>query len=425
MKAEIISIGDEILIGQIVNTNAAFLGEQLLNAGIPATRTVVVGDDPGEIAMTVRTALERADVIITTGGLGPTHDDVTRTAIASLFSSSLVFSPQVFEDVEAFFARRGRSMLPAHRDQALVPECATPIRNANGTAPGFDIQRDGRRLFVLPGVPEEMKAMMTDYIMPILAALSDDAIAVRTLLTTGIPESTLAQLLDTPASLPDDVSLAYLPSPFGIRLRVSSRDTDRTAATRRCDAFVDTILDRAGEFVFGEAPVTLAGLIGTLLREHGMRLAAAESCTAGTLASMITDVPGSSTYFDRGVVTYSNASKTDLLEIPASLIEQHGAVSAEVAVAMARGIRRSAAADIGISTTGIAGPDGGTDTKPVGMVWIGFNADGVSFACRYLFGNDRIRTRQRASQAALDLIRRHILGLPRSSSIVSETIHFS
>jgi nicotinamide-nucleotide amidase len=422
MKSEIISIGDEVLIGQIINTNAAFLGEQLLLAGMPARRTVVVGDEPGEIADAITAAWTRSEVVIATGGLGPTHDDVTRSAITAMFDSDLVFSEAVFADVQAFFERRGRTMLPVHRDQALVPACAEAIRNPVGTAPGFHIRRDGKHLFVLPGVPDEMKVMTTSHIMPLLRSICDTRIAVRTLQTTGIPESNLADLLGAPDSLPDGVSLAFLPSTYGIRLRISARDTRQGEAEELCRTASALIAAKAGDFIFGESTTTLAEVVGALLRDRGLRLAVAESCTGGTLAAMLTDVPGSSDYFNRGVVTYSNESKIDILRVDESILLSHGAVSPLVAMMMAENVRKSAGVDFGLSTTGIAGPGGATAQKPVGVVWVGFSSSDTSFACKYLFGEDRIRTRQRASQAALDLLRRHLLGFPRSSHIVSETV---
>lgn len=422
MKAEILSIGDEVLIGQVVNTNAAFLGELLLHVGMPAGRSSVVGDNEGEIAEAIRTAWQRSDVIVTTGGLGPTHDDVTRAAVVAAFDSDLEFSEAVFEDVRAFFQQRGREMLPVHRGQAMIPACAKPIRNPVGTAPGFHIHDQGKHLFVLPGVPEEMKTMSGDYILPLLRSLCAATLVVKTLQTTGISESSLAGLIDAPESLPDGVSLAFLPSPFGIRLRLTCQDSGATSAEDVCAAATGMIRSKAGEFIFGEGATTLAECVGQELRARGLRLAIAESCTGGLISSMITDIPGSSDYFEQGVTTYSNDAKRRLLGLDERILRDHGAVSHQAAAAMAQSIRIHSGTAIGVSATGIAGPAGGTPDKPVGLVWIGYSTTVETFACKFLFGDDRLRTKQRTAQAALDLVRRNVLGLPRSSRIVSETV---
>lgn len=422
MKAEIISIGDEVLIGQVINTNAAYLGEQLLLAGMPATRSTVIGDDAGCILEILAEAWARSDIIIMTGGLGPTHDDVTRSAVVAFFRSELVFSPEVFDDIIRFFEQRGRSMLPLHRDQAMVPVCARVIRNACGTAPGLHIQQDRKHLFVLPGVPDEMQAMIAGDVVPIIRSQVQNPPIVLTYLTTGIPETQLAMLLDAPHSLPAGVSLAFLPSPFGVRLRISVQDTTERDAEQRFQKAADLILSRTAEFIVGEGEISLAERVGNLLGERGLRLAVAESCSGGMLANMITDVPGSSRYFERGVIAYSNSSKLSTLGIAASLLEQHGAVSSQVAMAMAEKIRILSGSEIGLGITGIAGPGGATPLKPTGLVWIGVSSQASTFACRYLFGENRLRTKQRAAQAALDLVRRHLLLLPSSSSIVLETI---
>ncbi|MBL0175703.1 MAG: competence/damage-inducible protein A [Ignavibacteria bacterium] len=412
MTAEIISIGDELLIGQTVNTNASFLGEKLSAIGVRVARVTTVGDDRAAMLQAFERAWAEHDAVITTGGLGPTHDDITRAVVVDFFRTRLVFSRFVMQDIEAMFARLNRPVHAANRDQAMVPEAAAVIRNANGTAPGFHFADRGRHFFVTPGVPYEMQAMAESVIVPVLRASVTEHRAVVNLRSTGIPESVLAMRLDGIDAFLGDAALAYLPSPLGVTLRVSAIDTVPREAEKRRDAMKRFILDRVAEYVYGEDGVTLEQTVGTLLRGRGSTLAVAESCTGGLLANRITDVPGSSAYFERGAVTYSNASKTAMLGVDPAIIAAHGAVSRETAVALAIGARETAGTSFGLSTTGVAGPDGGSAEKPVGTVWIGLSAEGFADAWRYDFGTNRARTKLRATQAALDLLRRRLLGLP-------------
>lgn len=412
MNAELLSIGDELLIGQVINSNAAWLGDTLASIGIPVRRVTSVGDDHPRIQTAFARAWSEHEVVIVTGGLGPTHDDITRAAIVDFFGTHLVHNPDALAGIEAMFARLGRTLTDVHRDQAMIPACATAIPNTEGTAPGFHVAREGRHFFALPGVPYEMKAMVESYIIPVLEAASDETIVRRTLLSTGIPESALADTLAGVDALLDTAALAYLPSPTGVRMRVSARDADPAVAAARVDALVDFIRARAGEYIFGEGTTTLEAEVGAMLRTRGMTIATAESCTGGLIASLLTDVPGSSDYLLSGAVTYSNESKTRMLGVDPALIAQHGAVSEEVALAMADGMRRAAGTSIAVASTGIAGPTGGSDRKPVGLVWLALAAEGRCEARQYLFGNNRTRTKLRASVAALDLVRRHLAGLP-------------
>lgn len=417
MTAEIISIGDEILIGQVVNTNAAYIGEKLSAIGVRVRRCSVVGDDPGDILDAFRDAWQRSDVVVVTGGLGPTHDDVTRAVVTQFFDTSLVFSPVVFEDITAMFTRLGRRLGEQHRDQAMVPASAAVMRNRHGTAPGTHFTRDGKHFFVMPGVPFEMKGMMENDVLPALAQHVDETRVAYTILTTGIPESTLADLLAGVETMLDRSALAYLPSPQGVRLRITSIDADAAEARRRADELRTFIEQRASEYIFGMEADTLEAAVGRLLRERGMTLAVAESCTGGRIGDRLTNVPGSSEYFDRGSVVYSNDSKTAMLGVDPALLERHGAVSAETARAMAAGARRAAGVDIALATTGIAGPGGGTPEKPVGLVWIAVDDARGGAALRFQFGNDRLRTKERTAQAALDLLRRRLSGLPLHSPL--------
>lgn len=416
MNAEILSIGDELLIGQVTNTNAAYLGEQLSLLGITVRRVTTVGDRLDDLLQAFTRAWNENDIIICTGGLGPTHDDVTRAAVCRFFDTALVENADVLADVERFLAARKRSATPANRDQAMVPVGAGIIRNADGTAPGYHFTRDGRQLFVTPGVPYEMKGMIESYVLPRLRESFRNARASRTVLTTGIPESTLSDVLSGIESFCEDCSVAYLPSPLGVRVRLTSIADAQEEADLRIRNMQAFLLDRAREYVFGYDRDTIEAVVEAMLVERGLTIAVAESCTGGAITDRLTNVPGSSRCFERGMITYSNESKTALLGVDPAIFRAHGAVSAECASAMAEGARRAASASIGLSTTGIAGPDGGSDEKPVGLVWIGICGDAGTFAFPYYFGGDRVRTKQRAAQAALDTVRRFLLGLPLQPS---------
>lgn len=421
MNAEIISIGDELLIGQVVNTNAAMMGEMLSGAGVRVDRVTTVGDSIGVILAAFDQAFRSHDVVIATGGLGPTSDDKTRDAVLSFFRTSLTFSEEVFSDIARLLASQKRSLTDAHRDQAMVPASARILPNAHGTAPGYHFEVGKKHFFVTPGVPYEMHGMMTASIVPLLQAAAGEFRHSITLLTTGLPESLLARRLEPVEQALRDATLAYLPSPLGVRLRITSWSTTPDEARARAEETRDAILQRIRQYVYGEGDGSLEAAVGSLLREQRKTIAVAESCTGGMIADRITNVPGSSDYFLHGAVTYSNESKTALLGVPADLIARHGAVSGEVARAMAGGIQRSSGASLGISTTGIAGPSGGSEEKPIGLVWIGLADGSGAQAFRFHFGPDRLRIKQRASQTALDIARRHLSGLPLHPPAPDET----
>jgi nicotinamide-nucleotide amidase len=417
MNAELISIGDELLIGQVLNSNASWLGEQCSAAGLRIRRVTVVGDDVRGILDAFEKAWRECDVVVCTGGLGPTHDDRTREAVLAFFSTTLIPDAEVLADIEHFLGDRGRIMSERNRDQAMVPASAQIIRNYHGTAPGYHFSEAGKHLFVMPGVPYEMRAMTESYILPVLATMHPGRRAVRTVLTTGIPESTLADALAGIDTLLPFTSIAFLPSPLGVRIRLSGlaeSEADSIAAIEQLESFVR---DRAGEWIFGRDGETLEAHLGQMLTDASKTISVAESCTGGLITDRITNIPGSSRYFDRGLVAYSNQSKCDMLGVGALDIERFGAVSQEVCIAMADGIRRVAGSDYGLSTTGIAGPDGGTSEKPVGLVWIGLSTPEGSFAHSFRYGDDRLRTKLRAAQSALDMLRRHLLSLPLVSSL--------
>ena len=415
MKAEIISIGDELLIGQVINTNQAYLAEKLNSIGIAVQRMTTVGDEEGHILEAFSRGLKEHDLILVTGGLGPTHDDITRTAVCRFFDTDLIVNDEALSRVRMFFERRGVAPRKINEDQALVPRTCTVIQNHHGTAPGFMFERGGRFLIAMPGVPFEMKAMTDSFILPYFASKSSGSVIQhRTLKTTGIGESFLAeQIGDVNALLGTDngTTLAFLPSPTGTRLRITVRAKSIDEAAGKTAAVERGIRAKAGKYIYAADDEELEQTIGRLLLERHLTIAVAESCTGGLIADRITDVPGSSEYFERSYVTYSNASKLADLGVPANLISDHGAVSREVAEAMATCVRLKANTGIGLSTTGIAGPSGGTPEKPVGLVWIGYSDRAGTLALKFNFGENRMRTKERAAQAALELVRRKLLNI--------------
>jgi nicotinamide-nucleotide amidase len=415
MKSEIITIGDELLIGQVVNTNQAFIAEQLTGVGIGITRMITVGDNQAAILDAMGEAWRTADIVIVTGGLGPTHDDITKKAVCKFFDSDLVSNDEVRSHIESLLAGRSLVWTQASEEQTMVPKKAKVFPNPLGTAPGMLIEEANRYFIVLPGVPYEMKAIVEQSVVPFLKSKAlGTVVRHRTLRTTGIPESLLAQKLGNIEEILQGASLAFLPSPFGVRLRISVEAKDESSADSIIAGVEERIRARASRHIYGVGDEELEDVIGRLLRERKLRIAVAESCTGGLIADRITNVSGSSVYFDRGIVCYSNASKIGLLGVPTEMIRDHGAVSKEVATAMAAGLRSTAGTDIGLATTGIAGPTGATRDKPVGLVWIGYSDTDDTFALKYNFGTERLLVKQRASQAALELVRRRVLRLEES-----------
>ncbi len=412
MNAEILSIGDELLVGQVTNTNASYLGEQLSLVGIMVRRVTTIGDRIEDLLAAFEQAWKEQDIVITTGGLGPTHDDVTREAVCRFFDTELVEDADVLADVERFFAQLQRPLTDSNRNQAMVPAGARIIHNENGTAPGYHFVRENKHFFVTPGVPYEMHGMTETYILPALKGDLDGARHSLTVLTTGIPESTLSDLLHGIETLSVSSSVAYLPSPLGVRVRLTAVSDKQASAEAEVSALHDFLMARASEYIFGTGQQSLEEVVGQMLIDHGLTVAVAESCTGGLITDRITNVPGSSQWFEHGVVCYSNESKTRLLAVNPAVIDRHGAVSRQTAEAMAAGIRRTAASDFGIATTGVAGPDGGSAEKPVGLVWIAISSSEGNFAFEYHFGVNRIRTKMRAAQSALDMLRRALLQLP-------------
>ncbi len=411
--AAILTIGDEILIGQVTNSNAAFIGEKLSAIGIDVVRTLVVGDDDAEIMRAFREYTREFDALLVTGGLGPTHDDITKKVVADFFGVKLVMDNSVLENVRDRLAKRNIPLRKVNQEQALVPEGCTVLMNNWGTAPGLLFNRDGKFFAVMPGVPHEMRNIMTEYIIPRLKLESiGQVIKHRVLKTTGIAESSLFELLgDMESLLGGKAKLAFLPSQFGVRLRITVKAGSEEEADSIIAGVEVKIRSKAEKFIYSAGEVDIEETVGALLRQKKLTIAVAESCTGGYISHRITNISGSSSYFDRAIVSYSNKAKMEMLGVPEEMLAKYGAVSEEVARAMAEGIRAVSKTDIGISVTGIAGPTGGTPDKPVGLVFIGVSDSVGTIVNKYMFPDERLRFKDRTSQAALEVVRRRILGL--------------
>lgn len=413
MQAEIITIGDELLIGQVVDTNSAWLGSTLGDDGIKVIQITSVQDHAAQIVQAVNDALSRADIVLMTGGLGPTKDDITKKTLAEMFGMKLVRNEQVYEMVGKQLALRGIAFTELNQGQALVPDGCTVLPNRNGTAPGMWFERDGKVLISIPGVPFEMKALVKDEVLPRLRKhFALDANVHRTIITFGLAESILA---DTIASweeaLPPYLHLAYLPSALCIRLRLSAYEIDRQKAEQEIESQIEKLSKVIPHYIIGSEDDSLESVTGTLLKTRGETLATAESCTGGNIAHRFTAMPGASEYFKGGVVAYSNEVKIALLGVDPESLNRYGAVSQSVAEQMAEGVRRATGATYGISTTGIAGPTGGTPEKPVGTVWMAVATPNGVFSRRMVFGSVRSQNIERASSNCINLLRLQLLGL--------------
>ena len=410
-SAEILTIGTEMLLGDLVDTNTAWLSSRLAALGVPVYRHTTVGDNRQRIIAALLEAATRSDLIITTGGLGPTSDDLTNECLGLAAARKMVEYPEARRHVDEMFKRFGRKPTPSNYKQALFPEGSKLVPNPLGTAMGALLELDGALVATFPGVPGEMKRMFEETLEPLIKERSDGSIVSRTLWFTGIGESALAEkvqdLLD--ASNP---TVAPLAGQGKVRLRVTARAATPKEAEKKIVPVADKILSRLEDYYFGENDETLEGAVGTLLTEKGVTLALAESCTGGLLAKRLTDRAGSSAYFMEGLVTYSNEAKERLLGVPHELLVEHGAVSEPVARAMAEGARRGAGTDYGLSVTGVAGPDGGTEEKPVGLVFVGLSDEEGTVAERLdlsAFRRSREAIRERSATRAFDLLRRRIL----------------
>ena len=407
MNATIITIGDEILIGQIVDTNSASISRKLNAIGIAISEKISIGDTKEAIVTTVKRAMQSSEVVIITGGLGPTKDDITKSTLAKVFNSAMRYDETEGEHIRTLLARRGIAFTELNRNQALVPECCTVLHNAHGTAPGmwFDTPTGGV-VVSLPGVPFEMEHLMDDIVVPRLESRFQlRSIVHTTIITRGIPESILAERIAAwEDALPDYLHLAYLPAPNIVRLRLSAYDIDKAEAESAINIEIEKLRAIIGDNIVGIEGATIEKLVHDMLLQRGATLAVAESCTGGTIAAKFTAIAGASQYFMAGIVSYSNASKCDILGVRMEDIEREGAVSECVARQMAEGARRVAGADYAIATTGIAGPTGGSELKPVGTVWIAVATPTGTIAQMRNSGTDRGQIISRASAYAIEML---------------------
>ena len=410
MKAVIISIGDELLIGQVVNTNASWIGEQLTMAGISVYEAVSVADNHDHIFEALETAGKQADLVLITGGLGPTKDDITKQSLCEFFGSELIFNEQVFEDVKAIFRVRGRQVSELNRKQAEVPDNCTVIRNVHGTASGMWFEKDGVIFVSMPGVPFEMKPMVSNYIIPnLIKRFNLPAIYHKTILTQGVPESEMAAMIeDWENTLPSNVKLAYLPQPGIVRLRLTASGKERSEQVKIVETEIERLKGIIGEYIFGFDKDTLEEIVGNMLREKGKTVSTAESCTGGYIAHLITSVAGSSDYYKGSVVSYANEIKSNILDVNDGDIEKFGAVSESVVTQMAANVRKKFGTDFALATSGVAGPAGGTDEKPVGTTWIAVATPEKVIARQFHFGEHRGRNIRRTALMALDMLRKEL-----------------
>lgn len=407
MNASIVTIGDEILIGQIIDTNSASIARHLNNIGITITEKLSIGDSAEAIVATLERLRHNAKVIILTGGLGPTKDDITKHTLAAFFNSTLTYNETEGEYIRSLLARRGIGFTELNRGQAMVPECCTVLHNAYGTAPGMWFEDESGTIIIsLPGVPFEMEHLMEDEVIPRLKERFElQSIVHRTLITRGIAESILAERIASwEDALPNYLHLAYLPAPNVVRLRLSAYDVDRKSAEAEIDRRFEQLNVLLGDNIVGFEGATVEQHIHRILTERGQKLAIAESCTGGAIASKFTAMAGASAYFMAGIVSYSNESKRDILGVREDDIACFGAVSEVVALEMAEGARQVSGADYAIATTGIAGPTGGSRQKPVGTVWMAIATPKGSYAVMRNCGLDRSQIISRATAYAIELL---------------------
>ncbi len=416
MIAEIISIGDELLNGDTINTNASWLGAFMSENGFEVAKVTTISDGLPEIKQTISSAMAHADIVLCTGGLGPTHDDMTKKAVAELFNMKMRTDNEVLTFVQDFFKKRGIPFSESNFGQAEVPEQSEVLFNNMGTAPGMWFDIEGKYLVVMPGVPFEMRFIMNHRVAPKLREKFgiQTHLYSRYIKTSGIGESTLSDNLlgNLNGFFKNGTKLAFLPSVGGVMLRIDGVGKNLSVAKRNIEPLAKYIYKKAGDFIIGEGKeISLEEVVGNLLRAKNLSIATAESCTGGLVASKITDVAGSSDYFNGSVIAYANSVKQNTLNVDENDLINYGAVSKQVALQMAKNVAQNLNADIGISTTGIAGPGGGTAEKPVGTIWIGFWSVNEHFAIKTTFSRSRKINKERAANTALEILRRVLMDI--------------
>ncbi len=407
MTAEIISIGDELLIGQVINTNASWMAEQLSATGIEVVRITTISDQKKEILKALEDASLRADVVLITGGLGPTKDDITKDALCEYFDSELVFHEATYELVKKIFSDRGLAIREINTRQADVPHNCIPILNKNGTAPGMWFEKNNVIFVSMPGVPYEMKGMLIETILPQLSKrMNGNHQIYRIIQTHGLGESFLSELIsEWEDALPENMKLAYLPQPGIVRLRLTGFGSEKLEIERGLDEQLVKLRTLIPELIFGYGDVVLEEIVGKILNDKQQSLSTAESCTGGYIAHLITSIPGSSAYFKGSVVAYSNDIKTELLGVNEETLIAHGAVSEQTVLEMALGVKNKFNTDYAIAVSGVAGPDGGSDEKPVGTIWICIAGPNATEAYKFQFGKNRQRNIRLAAISSLNKLR--------------------
>ncbi len=413
MEAAIVTIGDEILIGQVTDTNSVWLSRQLTSIGVHIYEMVSISDTWEQITETLDRLIGKVDLVLMTGGLGPTKDDLTKDVLAAYFGGKLVVNKEVLAIIEDFFEKRGRTMIESNRRQALVPDNCKVLTNNHGTAPGMWFTRNKTHVISMPGVPYEMKPMVMEQLLPSMGGQMGVPVLVhKTIMTHGVPESYLAEMIrDWEEGLPDCLKLAYLPRPGIVRLRLTAIGLCADKADQLLQENIDALREIIPEHIFGFDDMLLEEAVGELLKEKKLTLSTAESCTGGNIARLITSVPGSSAYFKGSVIAYSNEVKINGLGVNHALIEKHGAVSRQVVEAMAKGAIAELNTNLSVSTSGIAGPGGGTKEKPVGMVWIAVAWNGRVYSREFRFGGHRELIIEQASIHAIGLLRKMLAGI--------------
>lgn len=411
MQAEIITIGDEILIGQVVDTNSAWIAEQMNLIGINIKQISSVSDNESHIIAALDEASKRADLILITGGLGPTKDDITKNTLCKYFNTKLIFNTSVYEHIESIFVNRKIPMLESNRKQAELPENCTIVENKKGTASGMWFNKDAKEFISMPGVPFEMKAMISDSIIPMLnTKFKLPIITHRTILTHGLGESFMAEKIkEWENELPANIKLAYLPSPEHLRLRLTIKGEEKYHLEKILNEQEEKLSLLINAYIFGHDKQNLQEVIGLLLKDKAKSLSTAESCTGGNISRLITSIPGSSEYYKGSIIAYSNQIKEKILGVKPEDLIMYGAVSEEVVTQMAKNVRKIFGTDYAVATSGIAGPDGGTEDKPVGTVWICVASEKTTIAKQYNFGNDRAINIRRTSSMALSNLRNLII----------------
>ena len=411
MRAEIITVGTEILLGDIVNTNSQFLAKELANLGVEVYYQGTVGDNEDRLLESLEESLHRSDMVITTGGLGPTKDDLTKETAAKLFNQELVFHEESWYEIEAYFNKLGKVPTENNKKQAYFPKEAIVLKNNNGTAPGAILKKDNKTIIVLPGPPREMKPMFEESVKPYLQYLTDDILVSKTLRFYGIGESSLENAIIDIINEQSNPTIAPYAKDTEVTLRITAKAISEEVAMDLINPVIDKIEDRVGQYIYSQGESTLEDTVAEMLVNKNLTISVAESCTGGMVSSNLINYPGISSVFMEGCITYSNEAKMKSLGVKKETLDKFGAVSEETAREMAEGIARRYNTNIGISTTGIAGPEGGTKEKPVGLVYFGIYINGKTIVKRYIFNGSRQQVRLRATKTILNDLRLELINL--------------